>query len=49
MQETYGASMSPAEFDWWFDRNPAGPRILNEARDDDGTALGVLAMSCCAR
>ena len=37
MQETYGAAMSPAEFDWWFDRNPAGPRILNEARDDDGT------------
>jgi GNAT superfamily N-acetyltransferase len=46
MQETYGSSMSAAEFDWWFDRNPAGPRILNEARDDDGTALGVLAMSC---
>jgi hypothetical protein len=46
MQETYGEAMSPAEFDWWFDRNPAGPRILNEARDDDGTALGVLAMSC---
>jgi GNAT superfamily N-acetyltransferase len=45
MQENYGAAMSPAEFDWWFDRNPAGPRILNEARDDDGTALGVLAMS----
>ncbi len=36
MQETYGSAMSPAEFDWWFDRNPAGPRILNEARDDDG-------------
>ncbi len=45
MQETYGQAMTPAEFDWWFDRNPAGPRILNEARDDDGTALGVLAMS----
>jgi GNAT superfamily N-acetyltransferase len=45
MQENYGASMSPEEFDWWFDGNPAGPRILNEARDDDGTALGVLAMS----
>src|SRR5579864_8783305 len=45
MQESYGEAMSPAEFDWWFDRNPAGPRILNEARDDDGTALGVLAMS----
>jgi hypothetical protein len=45
MQETYGSSMTPAEFDWWFDSNPAGPRILNAARDDDGTPLGVLAMS----
>ncbi len=45
MQETYGNAMTPAEFDWWFDRNPAGPRILNEARDDDGTSLGALAMS----
>ncbi len=46
MQETYGAAMSDAEFEWWFGRNPAGPRIVNEARDEDGTALGVLAMSC---
>jgi GNAT superfamily N-acetyltransferase len=45
MRETYGSAMSPAEFDWWFDRNPAGPRILNVARDSGGTALGVLAMS----
>jgi GNAT superfamily N-acetyltransferase len=45
MQETYGEAMSPAEFDWWFDCNPAGPRILEEARDDDGTPLGALAMS----
>jgi GNAT superfamily N-acetyltransferase len=45
MGETYGAAMTPAEFDWWFDRNPAGPRILSEARDDDGTPLGALAMS----
>ncbi|HZS25117.1 MAG TPA: hypothetical protein VFA30_09050 [Gaiellaceae bacterium] len=45
MQESYGQAMSPAEFDWWFDGNPAGPRILNLARDDDGSALGVLAMS----
>jgi hypothetical protein len=44
MGETYGSAMSPAEFDWWFDRNPAGPRVLNEARDDDGTPLGVLSM-----
>jgi hypothetical protein len=46
LEENYGIAMSPAEFDWWFDRNPAGPRILNEARDEDGTSLGVLAMSC---
>ena len=45
MGETYGGAMTPAEFDWWFDRNPAGPRILNGARDDDGTPLGALAMS----
>jgi GNAT superfamily N-acetyltransferase len=45
MAETYGTAMSQAEFDWWFDRNPAGPRILNVARDEDGSALGVLAMS----
>jgi len=45
MQENYGSAMTADEFDWWFDGNPAGPRILNEARDDDGTPLGVLAMS----
>jgi hypothetical protein len=45
MEETYGSAMSEAEFDWWFDRNPAGPRILNVARDDDGSPLGALAMS----
>lgn len=45
MKETYGSAMSEAEFDWWFDRNPAGPRILNAAREDDGTPLGVLAMT----
>ena len=44
MQETYGSAMSPAEFDWWFDRNPAGRRVLNAARDEDGTALGALSM-----
>src|SRR6476469_7496304 len=45
MGETYGSAMTSAEFDWWFDRNPAGPRVLNEARDDDGSPLGTLAMS----
>jgi hypothetical protein len=42
MQETYGSAMSVAEFDWWFDRNPAGPRILNAAYDTG--ALGALSM-----
>ena len=46
MHENYGSAMSAAEYDWWFDRNGAGPRIVNEARDEDGTPLGVLAMSC---
>ena len=45
MAGTYGTAMTADEFDWWFDRNPAGPRILNAARDDDGTPLGALAMS----
>lgn len=44
MQETYGSAMPEAEFDWWFDRNPAGPRLLNTARDDDGAPLGALSM-----
>src|SRR4051794_28166548 len=44
MQETYGTAMTPDEFAWWFDGNPAGPRILNAARDEDGAALGVLSM-----
>jgi GNAT superfamily N-acetyltransferase len=44
MAETYGAAMTEPEFDWWFDRNPAGPRVLNAARDHDGTALGALSM-----
>jgi len=45
MEETYGRAMTAAEFEWWFDRNPAGPRILNEVRDADGSPLGVLGMS----
>jgi GNAT superfamily N-acetyltransferase len=46
MVETYGSAMSPDEFGWWFDRNPARPRILNAARDEDGTSLGAAAISC---
>jgi len=46
MRETYAdGSMSGGEFDWWFGRNSFGPRIVTEAREDDGTPLGVLAMT----
>jgi GNAT acetyltransferase-like protein len=44
LDETYGRSLSAEEFDWWFDRNPAGPRLLTAAREN-GDALGALAMS----
>ena len=44
LYETYGEAMSAEEFDWFFDRNPAGPRLLSEVRED-GRPLGVLAMS----
>jgi GNAT superfamily N-acetyltransferase len=46
MVETYGSAMPEAEFDWWFDGNPAGPRILNKAHDEGGSPLGAAAMSC---
>lgn len=47
MRETYGdQAMTEEEFEWWFDRNPVGPRVVSEARDDDGAPLGVLAMNC---
>ena len=46
MRETYAdGAMSEAEFEWWFDRNPVPPRLVSAAREDDGTPLGVLAMS----
>ena len=44
MREVYGQAMSEGEFDWFFERNPAGSRILSAA--EDGAQLaGVLAMS----
>jgi len=44
MRDVYGQAMSCAEFDWFFERNPAGGRIVSVADDGDGVA-GVLAMS----
>jgi GNAT superfamily N-acetyltransferase len=44
MRDVYGESMSDEEFDWFFDRNPAGPRLLSASDDGEGI-IGVLAMS----
>jgi len=44
MRETYGSTMSEAEFEWWFDRNPAGPRILNVARDALQLSFGEIEL-----
>ena len=44
MREVYGSAMSEQEFDWWFDRNPVGPRLVT-ASEDDGQVLGISAMS----
>jgi GNAT superfamily N-acetyltransferase len=44
MHEAYGHAMSEQEFDWFFERNPAGGRVLSAA-EEDGRVLGVLAMS----
>ena len=44
MREVYGDAMTEQEFDWFFDRNPVGPRLLSAA-EHDGRLAGVLAMS----
>ena len=44
MRDVYGEAMSDEEFDWFFERNPAGGRVLSAA-EEDGRVLGVLAMS----
>ena len=44
MQETYGSAMSAAEFDWWFERNPTGPRLISLV-ESDGRVACASAMS----
>jgi GNAT superfamily N-acetyltransferase len=44
MREVYGHAMSDEEFDWFFERNPAGTGVASTA-EEDGRVLGVLAMS----
>lgn len=44
MREVYGEAMSAEEFDWFFDRNPIGDRILS-ATEDNGRLAGAVAMA----
>ena len=44
MREVYGTAMSEDEFDWFFERNPVGGRILSAVEDGE-RVIGVLAMS----
>jgi GNAT superfamily N-acetyltransferase len=47
LREAYGdAALTEAELAWWLDANPVEPHLSSEARDADGTPLGVLSMSC---
>ena len=43
-REVWGASASAEEFEWWFERNPVGPRLISVV-PDDGRAAGVSGMS----
>jgi len=42
--EVFGASASAEEFDWWFERNPAGPRVISLVPDGE-RAAGAASMS----
>ena len=39
-----GYELDPAEFDWWFDGNPVGPRTIALAEEDE-RVVGVLGAS----
>lgn len=39
-----GYELDPAEFDWWFEQNPVGPRTIALA-EEDGRVVGVLGAS----
>lgn len=47
MQEVWGESATPADFDWWYERNPIGPRLLSLVVDD-GRVAGAAGMSLFA-
>ena len=44
MADVWGESAPPDDFDWWFERNPTGPRLISLVVDD-GRVAGASAMS----
>lgn len=44
MDTVWGSHMPPPEFDWWFERNPVGSRLVTLMEDGE-TIVGVAAMS----
>jgi GNAT superfamily N-acetyltransferase len=44
MRVVWGETLSPEEFDWWFERNPTGPRLISLV-ESDGRVAGASAMS----
>lgn len=45
MDEVWGGHMPHEEFEWWFERNPVGRRLVALAESDEGEVVGVAAMS----
>lgn len=43
-REVFGTSATPDEFEWWFERNPTGPRLISLIRDGERVA-GASGMS----
>jgi GNAT superfamily N-acetyltransferase len=44
MTEVWGDSATAADFDWWYEDNPVGPRLLSLVLDD-GRVAGASGMS----
>jgi GNAT superfamily N-acetyltransferase len=44
MTEVWGRAAAPDDFDWWYERNPTGPRLLSLVVDDRRVA-GASGMS----
>ena len=45
MAEVWGQSASASDFDWWYEGNPSGERLLSLVLDD-GRVAGASGMSC---